>query len=171
MQRRTLLSAAALAACATAVHAHGPESHGGRKAPARKEQKPWGIAGDARAARRSIVVSMGDDMRFRPERIELRQGETVRFEVRNDGKLLHEFVIGTRHELDAHAALMQKFPNMEHDEPYMAHVDPGKTGEIVWNFNRAGTFEFACLIAGHYQAGMIGKIVVLADAGKSSPTR
>ena len=171
MQRRTLLSAGALAACAAAVHAHGPESHAGKKAPVRKEQKPWGIAGDARAARRSIVVVMGDDMRFRPDRIELRQGETVRFEVRNGGKLLHEFVIGTREELDAHAAMMQKFPNMEHDEPYMAHVDPGKTGEIVWNFNRAGTFEFACLIAGHYQAGMVGRIVVRAEAGTPTPAR
>ncbi|WP_425259437.1 cupredoxin domain-containing protein [Rubrivivax sp. RP6-9] len=171
MRRRTVLSAAALAACTSAVHAHGPDSHAGKKAPARKEQKPWGIAGDARAARRSIVVSMGDDMRFRPDRIELRQGETVRFEVRNTGKLLHEFVIGTREELDAHAALMLKFPNMEHDEPYMAHVDPGKTGEIVWNFNRAGTFEFACLIAGHYQAGMVGTIVVLADASPRPAAR
>jgi uncharacterized cupredoxin-like copper-binding protein len=39
-------------------------------------------------------------------------------------------------------------------------VAPGKTGEIVWTFNRAGQFDFACLIAGHYQAGMIGKITV-----------
>ena len=66
----------------------------------------------------------------------------------------------TKQVLDEHAALMQKFPNMEHDEPYMAHVPPGKTGEIVWTFNRAGEFDFACLIAGHYQAGMVGKIVV-----------
>ena len=76
------------------------------------------------------------------------------------GKQLHELVLGTRQELDEHAALMLKFPNMEHDEPYMAHVNPGKTGEIIWNFNRPGEFEFACLIAGHYQAGMTGKITV-----------
>ena len=104
-------------------------------------------------------------MRFKPALIEVRQGETIRFVVRNRGKLLHEFVIGTKPELDAHAALMLKFPNMEHDEPYMAHVAPGKSGEILWNFNRAGEFEFACLIAGHYQAGMIGKIRVLARTG------
>jgi uncharacterized cupredoxin-like copper-binding protein len=60
----------------------------------------------------------------------------------------------------SHAALMLKFPSMEHDEPYMAHVPSGKSGEIVWTFNRPGSFEFACLIAGHYQAGMVGKIVV-----------
>jgi len=55
---------------------------------------------------------------------------------------------------------MRKHPNMEHDEPYMAHVSPGKKGQIVWTFNRAGEFEFACLIPGHFEAGMIGRIVV-----------
>jgi len=43
----------------------------------------------------------------------------------------------------------------------MAHVAPGKTGEIVWTFNRAGEFDFACLIPGHYDAGMVGKIKVV----------
>jgi len=82
--------------------------------------------------------------------------------LKNNGKQLHEFVIGSKKELEEHAALMMKFPNMEHDEPYMAHVPPGKTGEIIWTFNKPGTFDFACLIAGHYQAGMVGKIIVAA---------
>ena len=68
----------------------------------------------------------------------------------------------TQKELEEHAALMLKFPAMEHEEPYMAHVAPDKTGEIIWNFNRAGDFDFACLIAGHFQAGMKGKIKVAA---------
>jgi len=101
-------------------------------------------------------------MRFTPERIDVRLGETVRFIVRNRGKVMHEFVIGTKKENEAHAALMLKFPGMEHDEPYMAHVAPGRQGQIVWTFNRPGEFEFACLIAGHYQAGMRGRIVVSA---------
>ena len=71
-------------------------------------------------------------------------------------------MIGTKDELEAHAALMRKFPNMEHDEPYMAHMPAGQKGEIVWTFNRAGEFDFACLIAGHYQAGMVGKVRVKA---------
>ena len=76
-------------------------------------------------------------------------------------------MIGTKAENDKHAELMVKFPTMEHDAPYMAHVAPGKTSEIVWTFNRAGDFDFACLIAGHYQAGMVGKIKVVASgAGK-----
>lgn len=82
--------------------------------------------------------------------------------VHNSGQVMHEMVIGTKKELDEHAALMAKFPEMEHDEPYMTHVAPGKSGEIVWTFNRAGQFDFACLIAGHYQAGMTGKIIVAA---------
>ena len=140
--------------------AHKDEDHGRKPGPVKKEQKPWGIAGDAKAARRTIEIGMSDTMRFTPDRIDVRQRETVKFVVRNTGQVLHEFVIGTKKELDEHAALMVKFPNMEHDEPYMAHVAPGKRGEIVWTFNRPGDFDFACLIAGHYQAGMVGKIVV-----------
>jgi uncharacterized cupredoxin-like copper-binding protein len=149
----------------TSVLAHGNEDHAKKTGPVKKEQKAWGIAGDAKAARRTIEVGMTDNMRFSPDNIEVRQGETVKFVVRNAGKVMHEFVIGTKKDLDEHAAMMVKFPTMEHDEPYMAHVGPGKTGEIVWTFNRAGDFDFACLIAGHYQAGMVGKIKVVATTG------
>lgn len=147
------------------AHAHGSADHAAAPMAAKKEQKSWGIAGDTKAVTRTIEVGMSDNMRFTPDRIDVRQGETVRFRVRNHGKVMHEFVIGTRAELDEHAALMLKFPTMEHDEPYMAHVAPGKTGEIVWAFNRPGAFEFACLIAGHYQAGMMGTIKVTAAGG------
>jgi uncharacterized cupredoxin-like copper-binding protein len=159
--RRLILLAPALAVPGLA-QAHGKEHHGAKAGPVRKEQQDWGIAGDAKAARRTVDVRMGDDMRFTPDRIAVRLGETVRFRVRNTGKVMHEFVIGTPAENVKHAELMVKFPDMEHDEPYMAHVPPGKTGEIVWTFNRAGTFEFACLIAGHYTAGMVGTIHVKA---------
>jgi len=161
-KRSLIVAAAGLLASAGRVLAHGDESHPAKSGPVRKEQKDWGIAGDAAKARRRIDVGMSDNMRFTPERINVRLGETVRFVVRNDGKQMHEFVIGTPAENAKHAELMLKFPNMEHDEPYMAHVAPGKTGQIVWTFNRPGRFEFACLIAGHYQAGMVGTITVSA---------
>jgi uncharacterized cupredoxin-like copper-binding protein len=157
MNKLPLLAALLLAMATPLTHAHGSNSPAGRVA---KEQTAWGIAADATAARRTISFTMSDAMRFTPDRIEVRQGETVTLAIRNEGKLLHEFVIGTRQVLDAHAALMVKFPTMEHSEPYMAHVPPGQTGQIVWTFNRAGEFDFACLIAGHYQAGMVGKVVV-----------
>jgi len=164
------LLAASLAVVSAVAPAHGEKDHAGKAGPVLKEQKDWGIAGDTKAATRTVEIHMTDAMRFTPDRIELRQGDTVRFVVRNTGKLMHEFVIGTKKELDAHAALMVKFPNMEHDEPYMAHVPPGRSGEIVWTFNRAGDFDFACLIAGHYEAGMVGRIqVVPAIAGTGAP--
>lgn len=141
--------------------AHGDQAHAAA-GPVKKEQKPWGIAGDARAVRRTVTVSMGDDMRFRPARIEVQEGETVRLVIRNTGKTMHEFVLGTPPDLAEHAALMVKFPDMEHDEPYMAHVPPGKSGAITWNFNRPGDFQFACLIAGHFQSGMVGALKVVA---------
>lgn len=162
-KRRLLLTASALGLGFSGLaRAHGNEDHPKKAGPVRKEQKDWGIAGDAKAARRTIDVRMGDDMRFTPDRIDVRRGETLRLRVHNSGKAMHEFVIGTKAENAKHAELMVKFPDMEHDEPYMAHVQPGKTGEIVWTFNRAGSFEFACLIAGHYDAGMVGTINVAA---------
>lgn len=149
--------------------AHG-DSHASKAGPVKKEQKEWGIAADAGKARRTLVVAMSDNMRFTPDALSVRQGETIRIVIRNEGKLLHEFVLGTKKELEEHAALMLRFPDMEHDEPYMAHVPPGQTGEIVWTFNRAGDFEFACLMAGHYQAGMTGKIAVAAAMPPSRST-
>ncbi len=149
---------------ANAAHAHGPGGHGGKpKAAAAPEQKPWGIAGQGRAVSRTVDIRMGDDMRFQPAHLDVRLGETLRLRIANRGKLLHELVIGTPAELKQHAELMKKFPNMEHDEPYMAHVDPGKRGEILWHFNRAGEFQFACLIPGHFEAGMVGTIRVTAS--------
>jgi uncharacterized cupredoxin-like copper-binding protein len=156
--RRSLIAAGA-GALALPAWAHGEKKHAA--GAVKKEQKDWGIAGEPRAAKRTVRVRMLDTMRFEPDLLEFKRGETVRIDIRNEGRMLHELVIGTPRELEEHAALMLKFPAMEHDEPYMAHVEPGQSGRIVWHFNRAGRFEFACLIAGHYQAGMKGVIHVV----------
>jgi len=155
-----LIATCAILTLASTAFAHKNQTR--HEAPVVREQKEWGIAGDARAVSRRIILSMSDDMRFTPDRLQVKQGETIRFVIKNTGKGLHELVIGTPAELAAHAALMLQFPAMEHDEPYMAHVAPGKSSQLVWTFNRAGEFDFACLIAGHYQAGMKGKILVTA---------
>jgi uncharacterized cupredoxin-like copper-binding protein len=144
--------------------AHGGDPHQ-KKADALRahemaEQKSFGIAGDSQSVTRTIEIDMRDAMRFAPDALRVKRGATVRFVVTNSGKLLHEMVLGGMKELEQHAALMRKFPGMEHDEPYMVHVDPGKKGEIVWRFNRAGEFHYACLIPGHFEAGMVGKIRV-----------
>ncbi len=166
----TIVAALGLAVVVTDAIAHGDESHQPNDAHVVKEQKDWGLAGTRMAARRTVRITMTDNMRFTPDRLEVRQGETVRIVLKNEGKVLHEFVLGTKKDLDEHAALMAKFPNMQHDEPYMVHVPPGKAGEIVWTFNRVGEFDFACLIPGHYQAGMVGSVNVTA-AGTSNVPR
>lgn len=155
--RITLLTS--LLCLSTATFAHGDEESKA-KGQAKNEQTDWGIAGNAKAAKRTIAIKMLDTMRFSPDQISVRKGETVKLVLKNEGQMLHEFVLGTKNMLDEHAALMLKFPNMEHSEPYMAHVPVGKSKEIIWTFNRAGTFDFACLMAGHYTAGMKGQITV-----------
>ncbi len=159
------LLALALLGAGGSAWAHGPQPHHSA-APLKKEQQVFGIAGDAPKVSRTVTITMGDDMRFKPDHIQVREGETLRLRIRNHGKLMHELVIGTPEELDAHAKLMEKFPDMEHEEAHMAHVPPGGSGDIIWRFNRAGQFDFACLIAGHFQAGMRGRITVTPRSSK-----
>jgi uncharacterized cupredoxin-like copper-binding protein len=155
------LLASLLGAAAPAM-AHGNETHAAaRKFDASQvEAMPFGQEGDPTKVTRTIRVAMNDSMRFAPESFSVRKGETVRFVVANKGAQLHEMVLGTADALKAHAELMKKHPGMEHDEPSMAHVKPGAAGEIVWQFTQAGEFQFACLVPGHFEAGMVGKVVV-----------
>lgn len=142
--------------------AHGDGRHSAPRTfdASQVEATPFGQAGDPRKATRTIRIGMSDRMRFEPETITVRKGETVRFVVANEGAVLHEMVLGTAKALQEHAELMKKHPGMEHDEPSMAHVQPGATGEIVWQFTQGGEFRFACLIPGHFEAGMTGTVVV-----------
>jgi uncharacterized cupredoxin-like copper-binding protein len=160
MKNIKLIAALAILACSSTAFAHNA-SHMAKTQSA-PEQKDWGIAGEAKSVTRTMTVSMLDTMRFSPDVLDVKVGETIKLVVKNKGKVMHELVIGTKPELDAHAALMVKFPDMAHDEPYMAHVGPQKTSQLIWTFNRAGEFDFACLINGHYQSGMVGKIRVAA---------
>ena len=99
-------------------------------------------------------------MSFIPNKIEVKKGQQIRFVVRNNGALKHEFMLASVQDNKKHAEQMKKFPDMEHDDPNAKSVDPGETAEILWRFSKAGTFEFACLIPGHYEAGMHGTVVV-----------
>ncbi len=157
-----MLALTALLAAPGAL-AHGNQGHdaAASKVDAGKlEDTAFGRAGDPTKATRTIRVEMADTMRFTPAAISVRQGETVRLVAANTGQVLHEIVLGRAEDLRKHAELMQKFPGMEHDEPHMAHVQPGRSGAIVWQFTRAGEFQFACLIPGHFEAGMVGKVTV-----------
>jgi uncharacterized cupredoxin-like copper-binding protein len=150
--------AVVLAAVATAVPAH--ESHPARTAAPQLVETAFGRTGDPKRVARTIRVTMADTMRFTPASIEVKRGETIRFVVTNSGKVMHEMVLGTMRDMKDHAELMRKHPGMVHDEPYMAHVAPGKTADIVWQFTTAGEFHYGCLIPGHLEAGMVGKITV-----------
>jgi uncharacterized cupredoxin-like copper-binding protein len=119
-----------------------------------------GRPGDPGDVTRSVEVEMSDAMRFKPDSIRVKRGETIRFIVRNTGNLEHEMVLGTIDELKRHAEMMRKSPEMEHADPNQVSVEPGKTGELIWQFTRDGTFDFACLEPGHFEAGMVGRILV-----------
>jgi len=121
-----------------------------------------GKPGDPAKVTRTIKISGNDNMRYNPSAITVKRGETVRLVVTNTGKVNHELVLGTMKELKEHAELMRKHPGMEHDEPNMAAVRPGETREIIWQFTRAGTVDFACTIPGHLEAGMAGRVQVVA---------
>lgn len=153
--------AAALAIAAGAASAHG-DGHGHERVydPAQVEKTAFGQEGDPKKVTRTVKVGMADDMRFTPASITVTKGQTVKFVVHNDGKVLHEMVLGTEEALKEHAELMKKFPEMEHADANMAHVKPGNSGAIVWQFTQAGEFAFACLQPGHFEAGMVGKVVV-----------
>jgi uncharacterized cupredoxin-like copper-binding protein len=150
----TILVAASFAAMSTAALASG--SHGG----GHSEETAIGKAGVASKATRTVTVEMADNMRYTPSEIQVKKGETVRFVVKNVGKVRHELSLGTEKELLEHLEQMKKNPGMEHDEPSKITLDAGKQGEIVWQFTKAGTVNFACLMPGHFEAGMKGQVKV-----------
>jgi uncharacterized cupredoxin-like copper-binding protein len=158
--RRFALTTAVAAGSALA---HGPD-HAASSPKAfdatKVEETPFGRQGDPGKVSRTIRIAMSDNMRFTPAHIVVRRGETVRVVAANKGQVLHELVLGTEEALKEHAALMKKFPEMEHDEPHMTHVKPGQRGDVIWQFTRAGEFHFACLVPGHFEAGMVGKVTV-----------
>lgn len=161
--KHTIITLALLAAMSsTAVWAHGDakQASGTAKKTISLEEKSFGREGDPKKATRTISVDMSDKMRYTPAEVSVKQGETIKFIVKNSGKIMHEFVLGNMKELKEHAELMKKHPGMEHAEPYMAHVASGKSETIVWQFTKAGDFHFGCLIPGHFEAGMVGKVNV-----------
>jgi uncharacterized cupredoxin-like copper-binding protein len=122
-----------------------------------------GIPGKAGDVDRVIQIDMTDAMTYSPASVAVAIGETIKFEVTNSGKLVHEFVIGASDEIMEHHELMKKFPGMEHDEPNSVSLESNASGEVIWKFLRSGTFEFACLQPGHYEAGMKGNLAVVAN--------
>ncbi|MEY8144560.1 plastocyanin/azurin family copper-binding protein [Falsihalocynthiibacter sp. CO-5D18] len=127
------------------------------------EQLEIGVPGEAEQVSRTVKVSMKEtddgDMVFEPAELSFAKGETVRLEITNMGESEHEFVLDTVERNVTHKELMAKI-DMEHDDPNSVRLDAGASGEIIWTFSNAGTFEFACLIPGHYESGMFGPVNV-----------
>jgi len=140
---------------ATASTAFAAPGHDGGHA-----NSPIGKAGDPKKVSRTIEVVMNDRMRFLPDKVTVKPGETIRFVVKNVGEMKHEMMLGTKKDLMAHAKVMQENPGMEHDDDNALTLQPGKSGELIWQFAKAGTVTFGCLMPGHVEAGMIGSISV-----------
>jgi len=159
MRKATVIvSFAALAAFASASTA-GP----GVPGHSHKAGFSAGEPGNSKKPARIVKVTMreGDGtMLYEPEKLQVRRGEQIRFVITNAGELPHEFVLASTADNLKHAELMQKYPDMEHDDPNGKTVQPKGTAEILWRFSKRGEFEFACLIPGHREAGMTGKIIV-----------
>lgn len=122
-----------------------------------------GEPGDPRKPFRVVEITMADgpgSMTYAPNRIEVRRGEQIKFVLKNTGYLAHEFLLDSFENNAKHKIEMQKNPEMEHDDPNGKRVEPNKSAEILWRFTKVGTFEFACLIPGHYETGMKGTIIV-----------
>ena len=154
---QTLLVSAAFAFAVPAAIAGG--KHAG------DHDDEWakvGRPGEPRKAARTVEIGAYDTMRFNHAHFTVKQGETIRIVLRNAGQLPHELVLGDEKSLREHAEFMRKNPEMEHADPNQVGVAPGKTGELVWQFSKAGTVHFACLHPGHYEAGMRGRITVTA---------
>jgi uncharacterized cupredoxin-like copper-binding protein len=130
-------------------------SHGGGH-----DESAVGEPGQAAKVKRTVKITMTDNMRFSPADISVKAGETVRFTVSNSGQIKHELVLGTTQELKEHYALMLKNPGMEHADANQVSVAPGQVGEVIWRFTKPGKVDFACLQPGHYDAGMKGSVVV-----------
>ncbi|CAN5191227.1 cupredoxin family protein [soil metagenome] len=152
--------AAALAVllCTAPVLAGG--EHGGH---AHDDAFSTGEPGDAKKPARIVQVTMTEvngRMLFTPGKVEIRKDEQIKFMLRNNGELDHEFVLATTAENLKHAGSMKKNPDMEHDDPNARKLAPRKNGDLVWKFSKAGEFEYSCLIPGHREAGMTGTVVV-----------
>lgn len=148
-----------LAIAAPGHSGHGMSAHDMTGMP--HADSAVGQPGDPASVSRTIEIVMDDNMRFTPGDIQVEAGETVRFLISNVGQLPHEMVIGSMAELKAHAAEMLAAPGMEHEEPNMITLQPGEEGDLVWQFDQPGMVDFACLIPGHTEAGMVGKVEVI----------
>lgn len=156
MKFNFIFAALSISFLATAVMASGKHAGG-------HDDEAIGKPGVASKVTRTVAIDMRDDMKFHSSIFDVKQGETIRFIAKNSGKVKHEMVLGTAKDLKDHYEVMKKNPEMEHADANMVTVAPGKSGEIIWQFTKAGKVDFACLQPGHYDAGMKGMVTVASS--------
>jgi uncharacterized cupredoxin-like copper-binding protein len=140
-------------------HAHGAED--AHDTPANTPMR------SALVVDRTLQVDMNDTMRFTPDLLQVAAGETLKLVVHNSGKLPHEMVLGSEAALKAHALEMKQstghsdgHAHASGNELLALSVKPGETKEWVIRFDQAQTLQMACLIPGHFEAGMKGQVIV-----------
>ena len=156
--RGVLLPAALVAAAAllgttatTAAWADGTHAGGHYR---------FGEPGVEAEADRTVEVAATDDMRLIMDLPSVREGETIKFVVTNEGRMPHEFSVGDTGSQRAHANLMKKNPDMSHEGDSSAlTLGPGETKTLIWKFSKPvqGDIVFACQMPGHWDAGMLYK--------------
>lgn len=126
----------------------------------------------------SINASTGGDVEitmidnaFEPTALDVKLGDEITFRFRNDGELDHDAIIGTDDDQADHEQEMngERAAGEDHGTA-MGHeadkdtdaitVPPGKTGELTYRFEKAGTILIGCHEPGHYKAGMKATITV-----------
>lgn len=156
-----LLSAVPALVIAAGDHQSGsamPEMHGAMHGE--PHASTVGMPGKSADVARTVEIRMNSSMRFVPDAITVKAGETIRFFIRNTDKVPHTMVIGSMTELKEHAEMMRNMPGMQHAEANMITLKPGQRGGLVWKFDQPGSVDFACLVPGHLEAGMVGKVTV-----------
>lgn len=145
--------------------------HMGAETAKMNHATPGGMKGDPAKIDRTVLI-IANDTKFNLKKIQVKNGETIRFVIKNKGELVHEMTIGTPDIQQAHQAEMLKMMeeghlmadmlhgNMNHSHGNSVLVGPGKKAELIWKFHKGASVEFGCNVPGHYLAGMKGHFVI-----------
>ncbi len=99
---------------------------------------------------RIVAITADDGLAFFPNVIPAAQGETVTFKIHNVGKATHEFMLGPADDAFADAD----------GTPELEDIGAGETKSLTYTFTGPGPYAFACHEAGHFEAGMLGYVIV-----------
>lgn len=117
---------------------------------------------------REIDISMSE-WTFSNLEIEVKQGERIRFNVRNDGKIPHEFMFMSMPMMQAvtYRARRADWNLLEHEALFeKSLLLPGEMLSFVAEVQTAGSWMFMCMLPYHMQMGMMGQVATPGAAMK-----